>query len=87
MYKSLYNDNTKRQPGTLSYFKHLLRRPDVNRRVKSNYQAHCDRLKIVVNGLLMEQLSSFFHMENEIDKPKSNVAHRSRKYRKCNNVN
>ena len=72
MYKTFYKESSKTQPGTISSFRNLLRRTDVNDKVKSNFQAHIDLLSIIVKGLVKEQALSFFGMENEIAKPTAN---------------
>ncbi|XP_052098920.1 uncharacterized protein LOC127733644 [Mytilus californianus] len=68
LYKhQLYITKTLREQGTLAYFRTLLRRTDVNGKIKSNFQGHANLIKIVVKRLIVEQFLSFFNMQNEND--------------------
>ena len=65
LFKRLYNDNTVRVPGSLAYYRNLLRRTNVNGQVKGRYQSHLDFLltctEALIVNLAMTTLGVFLH--------------------------
>ncbi|KAK3083965.1 hypothetical protein FSP39_006061 [Pinctada imbricata] len=56
LFKTFYKAQSGSQPGTLAYYRNILRKTGVNGKVKSNFQAHSEFIILVTKELIGQQM-------------------------------
>ncbi|KAK3083045.1 hypothetical protein FSP39_012508 [Pinctada imbricata] len=59
LFKRFFDKKSSSEPGTLSHLKTILKKSDVNGKVKSNFRAHSDFINLIITEMIVEQAKEF----------------------------
>ncbi|XP_076116504.1 uncharacterized protein LOC143083974 [Mytilus galloprovincialis] len=66
-YKALYKKESMTEEGKMSYFRNVLKKNDVNGKVKGHFKTHSEFFKILTESIIREQALELFNMNDTSD--------------------